>query len=244
MKPILLNILGEPIFSYPLLMGFGWGVGFNYSLSWWERNGLKKIDLWKIFLGSFLFGWIGAKLFFLVFSAPDKALDYSMEVNFWLGGGFVFYGGLIFSAAFASAYSKFSKNFSFRDLANLAPGLALGHAIGRIGCLLAGCCYGSHCDLPIGIVFKGVPRHPVQLYEAIGLALLFIVLREFLKKGKNEWVLIQYFVGYSAIRFVLEFFRGDAIRGEFFTLSTSQWISLSLITMTLVVLLGKRIRLR
>ncbi len=244
MRPILFHLFGEPVFSYPLLMGFGWGVGFNYSLGLWLKDGLQKSDLWKIFIGSFLFGWIGAKVFFLLFSAPDRALDYSVEVNFWLGGGFVFYGGLVFAALFALTYAFLVKSTKVSDLANILPGLSLGHALGRIGCLLAGCCYGNHCDLPIGIVFRGVKRHPVQLYEALALVILFFVLRELLKKRKKAQTLIAYLFGYSAIRFFLEFFRGDEIRGAYLNLSTSQWVSIVLILITLSVTVLTKTRRR
>lgn len=229
MKPILFHLFGDPIFSYPLMMGFGWGVGLNYSMLMWERDDLKRSDLWKIFLGTFLFGWLGAKLFFLIFSAPDKALDYSTEVNFWLGGGFVFYGGFLFAAAFAYLFTRFSSNLNPLLLANLTPGLAIGHALGRVGCLLAGCCYGDHCDLPIAISFKGVNRHPVQLYESISLVILFFLLRSLLKAKKKREALITYLGGYGLIRFTLEFLRGDAIRGSYMHLSTSQWVSIILV---------------
>lgn len=236
MKPILFHIFGEPIFSYPLLMGLGWGVGFNLTQYYWDKFNLKKSDLWMLFLGTFLFGWIGAKVFFLIFSAPDRALDYSREVNFWLGGGFVFYGGFIFSALFALIYTFYKNSIAPVDLAVITPGLALGHAIGRLGCFLAGCCFGSHCDLPIGISFKGEVRHAVQLYEFACLLGLFYLTKRFLNKKRFDLALVTYLVGYGAVRFVLEFFRGDDIRGLFYGLSTSQWTSLLII----VVVLGIR----
>lgn len=239
MRPILFHIFGEPIFSYPLMMGFGWGVGLNYSMMVWERDGLNKTDLWKIFLGTFLFGWLGAKLFFLIFSAPEMALDYSTEVNFWLGGGFVFYGGFILAATFAFIYTKISTNLDFLSLASLTPGLAIGHALGRVGCLLAGCCYGDHCDLPIAISFRGEDRHPVQLYESLSLVILFFVLRALLKNKSKKEALIAYLGGYALIRFFLEFFRGDAIRGAYMNLSTSQWVSIVLFVFAVVIYLQK-----
>lgn len=214
-------------------MGLGWGIGFNLTQSYWQKCNLKKSDLWLLFIGTFFAGWIGAKVFFLAFSMPDRAIDYSKEVNFWLGGGFVFYGGLIFSALFALVFSFFKKSLGVVDLAVITPGLTIGHAIGRLGCLLAGCCYGSHCDLPIAIRFKGELRHPVQLYEFFGLALLFILLRKWVKEEKLSSALNGYLLGYASLRFVLEFFRGDEIRGVFDGLSTSQWISIVLIVLVL-----------
>lgn len=237
MKPILFHLFGEPVFSYPLLMGFGWGVGFNYSALLWKRQGLANKKLWQLFIGSFIFGWIGAKVFFLIFSAPDMALNYGREVNFWLGGGFVFYGGLVFAALFSLLFIRLNMNSKYELLGLITPGLAIGHAIGRVGCFLAGCCYGDHCDLPIGVLVKGISRHPVQLYEVAGLVLIFLILRKLVLKKELKESLLLYPIGYSLLRFALEFFRGDAIRGLYAGLSTSQWVSILIVLVSSIIFL-------
>lgn len=230
MRPILFDLFSQPIYSYPLLMGIGWGVGYNLSSLYWEKFKLsQKLLLW-FFLLTFFAGWIGAKVFFLIFSAPDKALYYGKEINFWLGGGFVFYGGFIFALFAAIGFVTWAKELKLEHLGLITPGLALGHAIGRLGCFLAGCCYGDVCDLPEPLHFLHIERHPVQLYEVIGLIVIYIVLRkQILKKYDLNKVIATYLFGYALLRFLNEFLRGDAIRGLYYGLSTSQWVSVVLL---------------
>ncbi len=232
MKPILFHFFHEPIYSYPLLMGLGWGMGYNVTLSLWEKCGLSSKILKIYFFISFIMAWVGAKIFFLIFSMPEKATDYSLEVNFWLGGGFVFYGGLVFAGLFSLAFFKINRQLKIKHLGLITPGLALGHAIGRLGCFLAGCCFGKQCDLPFAVFYKGLNRHPVQLYEAICLILIFLMLKEVWKRKQSATLLgIFYLVSYGVLRYGLEFLRGDLIRGIYFGQSTSQWISLFMIAL-------------
>lgn len=230
MKPILLNLFGSPIYSYPLLMGIGWGVGYNLTSLYWEERRLPQKSLIILFLITFIFGWIGAKVFFLLFSTPDKILDYGKEVNFWFGGGFVFYGGFLFALLSATVFLWRSRDLKISDMAIITPGLVIGHSIGRLGCFLAGCCYGDVCDLPgLKHLFHN-HRHSVQLYEAFGLILLYVILRKGIKRKVSDFKVISfYFWGYAVLRFINEFFRGDEIRGIYFSLSTSQWISVFLV---------------
>lgn len=230
MRPILFEIFGQPIYSYPLLMGIGWGVGYNLSSLYWEEKGHSQKQLAWFFLLTFIAGWIGAKVFFLIFSAPDKVLYYGKELNFWFGGGFVFYGGFLFALLAALFFVLKSKNLSIDSLGLIVPGLTLGHAIGRFGCFLAGCCYGDICELPESLHFLHLERHPVQLYEVVGLFVLYIIHRRQIKKNINmNFVIATYLLGYGSLRFLNEFLRGDAIRGVYFGLSTSQWVSLFLL---------------
>ncbi len=105
--------------------------------------------------------------------------------------------------------------------------MPLFHAFGRVGCFLAGCCYGKKLERTITIL-NGIrlERIPIQLIEAIFEFLLFIILTVIRKKDDNVNILRIYLMSYSAFRFLDEFFRGDEIRGIFFGLSTAQWISL------------------
>lgn len=239
MKPILFHLFQEPIYSYPLMMGLGWGIGFNITLSLWLESKKKLSDLLILFLGTFLFGWIGAKVFFLIFSMPERAIDYAKEFNFWFGGGFVFYGGLVGALIFASIFTQVKRNLAFSDLGLITPGLAIGHSIGRLGCVLAGCCYGSQCDLPIAIVVKGVGRYPVQIFEIVGLIFLSLLLFKIIKTDRTKAGPL-YLIGYSIIRFINEFFRGDEIRGIYSNLSTSQWVSLLLFILGIFLLRKKQ----
>jgi phosphatidylglycerol:prolipoprotein diacylglycerol transferase len=218
-------------------MGLAWGVGYYLTQYLFEKNHEKTSGLLKLFLGIFVTAWLGAKVFFLFFSSQHKIYQYLYADYFWLGGGFVFYGGLIFGLAFYLLYSLYFKKFNFEKSYLLVPGLIFGHAIGRLGCFLTGCCYGSQCDLPWKVFMDGEYRHPVQLYEAFALFVLgYFSLKWIQKKKTNFEIITKYLLYYSIIRFIVECFRGDEVRGIFwFSLSTSQLISVAIFASVIVL---------
>lgn len=218
-------------------MGLAWGVGYFLTQHLFDKYKEDSVSLFKLYVGIFISAWIGAKIFFLLFSSQNKMSQYLYADAFWLGGGFVFYGGLIFGLIYFLVYSLWLKKFNFQKSYLLVPGLAFGHAIGRIGCFLTGCCFGSQCDLPWAVSMSGHARHPVQLYEAIALFILgYFALKGIQKKQSNLLLITNYLLAYSLVRFGLEFYRGDEIRGVFWLgLSTSQIISLGLFLITLAV---------
>jgi phosphatidylglycerol:prolipoprotein diacylglycerol transferase len=222
MKPILFSLFGEAVYSYPLLVGASWGLGYSLAKSNWsaQLGDEKKFNI--IFVGAFISAWIGAKVFFLLFSMPAEQMKFAKEVSFWLGGGFVFYGGLVFALLFMLIAMKLL-SIKVIKMAVLIPPLFIGHALGRVGCFLAGCCFGKQCSLEF------IDHHPVQLYEAASLLALYFISNYFLNKRKSyELTLLSYLWGYSLVRFILELFRDDKVRGIHFGLSTSQWTSLAL----------------
>lgn len=223
-------------------MGLAWGIGYYLTQYLFEKNNEDSSSLFKLYVGVFISAWIGAKVFFLLFSAQHKIYQYLYADYFWLGGGFVFYGGLIFGLIFYLIYSLWLKKFNFQKSYLLVPGLIFGHAIGRVGCFLTGCCYGSQCDLPWAVKMDGEYRHPVQLYEAIALFCLgYLTLKWIKRKKTNLYIITSYLLVYSTVRFIIEFFRGDEIRGVFWlSLSTSQLISLGLFIVALIVKYKRR----
>ena len=104
--------------------------------------------------------------------------------------------------------------------------MPLFHAFGRIGCFLAGCCYGKKLSTPIVIGTIEFARIPVQIIESMAEFILFIVLFILSKKNRDIDLLRIYLVIYAVIRFADEFLRGDKIRGIYGGVSTAQWISL------------------
>ncbi|MBT3236843.1 MAG: hypothetical protein HN353_12885 [Bdellovibrionales bacterium] len=243
MYPILLQWHDIIIYSYPLLMGLSWGVAFQLSRWLLQRQEQSERGLTGIFIGAFIFAWLGAKALFLLYSAGNDFQTYLGSPVFWLGGGFVFYGGLILASLFILIYSNLLKRFDHNNLYLLIPGLMVGHGIGRIGCFLAGCCFGQQCRLPWAIELHGAMRHPVQLYEALSLLLMSIpILYLILVKRWSNWSIIAlYFTLYSLVRFFLEFFRGDIVRGVHAgALSTSQFISLAVIILVGLIFLRRK----
>lgn len=202
-------------------MGLGWGVAYQIFFA---KAQVPTKYAQVLFWGIFLSAWVGSKLFF--YFNTDAAQFSLSEVSFWTGGGFVFYGGLIASILFLSIYKLVKLPLNAETLWAMIPALTLGHAIGRVGCLLAGCCYGAVTDWWWGINLHGSHRHPTQVLESLGLfGLAFFIL----KFRRHHLALSIYCLGYGILRFAVETLRGDEIRGAWGVLTPSQWISAILI---------------
>ncbi len=224
-------------------MGLAWGIGYYLTDSIFYKKKINQVNLIHLFIGLFASTWIGAKVFFLIFSSNNQFYSHLNSESFWLGGGFVFYGGLIFGLIFYMIYSLILKKFPFQYTGYLSPGLVFGHAIGRFGCFLAGCCFGRQCDLPWAITVHGQSVHPVQLYESLGLVIIGLVMLKLIKSAINAYSILGiYLLSYSILRFTIEFYRGDVVRGVYQnTLSTSQIISLVLFLIGAALVIGKRL---
>jgi len=182
----------------------------------------------------------GSLLYSAVTYSPEEILRLLRAGNITalLGGGLVFYGSLV-AGFFGLLWGSRIAKAGIKDvMLCLLPSMPLAHAIGRIGCFLAGCCYGAPTDPRIGVAFPapvtdapaGVPLLPVQLVEAALNFLLCALLLRHTASRRDAWGSLWLYGGlYSGFRFVLEFWRGDGARGAWSGLSTSQWISLALI---------------
>jgi phosphatidylglycerol:prolipoprotein diacylglycerol transferase len=170
-------------------------------------------------------------------------------VNLVRVGG-VFYGGLILAVVVALWYIQRIGLPLWTTCDVFAPGIALGHVIGRLGCLFAGCCYGKETDVPWAITFTNPfayentgtplnrPLHPTQLYEAGAEAIILVLLLATERRGRpfpgrTFWL---YMLLYAISRFVIEFYRGDP-RGMIFMFSTSQFISVLLAPLAVIMLI-------
>ncbi len=191
---------------------------------------------------------IGAKVLFILVSI-DLIVEYNLTFIEILKGGFVFYGGLIGGAIALYLYCKIFKLPLLPYFSTCSVVVPLGHAIGRIGCFFAGCCYGIEYDGFLSHVYKssinpltpiGVPLLPIQLIEAVILLIVFfVVIYQYLKNPNSYASTVTYALSYAIARFVLEFFRGDAERGLILYLSTSQWISILIIAFIAIKLINK-----
>jgi phosphatidylglycerol:prolipoprotein diacylglycerol transferase len=216
-------------------MGIGWGIAYQLFFA--------KVDIPTkfaqiLFWGIFISAWIGSKVFFYL---TTENLDQSLltEASFWTGGGLVFYGGLIFAALFIGLYKLLKLPITQFSLWCMLPALTAGHAIGRIGCLLAGCCFGKETDLWWGIELHGAHRHPTQALESFGLILLTLF---FLKAKPSIKNFSLYFIGYGVIRFGIELLRGDQIRGLWGVFTPSQWASIILILVGMILIIVNKSR--
>lgn len=202
------------------------------------------------FLGAFA----GAKLLYLLINIKELFAEFeylfsktSAFVEKYFLSGFVFYGGLYGSFAAAYLYARHEGISVSRAFQYLLPMFPLVHGFGRIGCFLMGCCYGRASESAIAIAFEnspvapnGTPLIPVQLIEAGAEFLLFALLVILQKKTSGDKMCLLYLGVYSAIRFTLEFFRGDEYRGSVGVLSVSQFIAL--VTIAGVIVLSIKMR--
>ena len=197
-----------------------------------------------------LFGLFGAKLMYVFVTYDLSDLSYIIKNRLWsalIDGGQVFYGGLLGGVLGALLGAKIASVWSLlpQYIRAIVPSIPLAHAIGRVGCFFAGCCYGAPCNGPLCVRFplSGVYQtvFPIQLVESFLNVIIFIILLVFDRKRKDPWRLLAlYLLVYAVTRFVLEYFRGDAIRGFAAGLSTSQWISLALILVGIILFLPSK----
>ncbi len=240
MLPILLETPNFILYSYPLMFGLAWGIGYQILLAYQTELKLTTIKIYLLLLTMFTSSWIGAKLFFLFTLPENSRVELLNESSFWMGGGLVFLGGLIF-ALIAFYIWKRVTHFPMKLAFPMLLALVWGHAVGRVGCLLAGCCYGNTTTLPWGIHLHGDVRHPTQAYEIILLILIALFLVRNYKKHLDVMVsLSYYFVFYGLGRFLIEFVRGDDIRGLWGPFTPSQWIGITMVAFGLLGLKYKK----
>lgn len=209
MCPELVRIGSLTVYSYGVLIAAGCLIGAGVAVHRAPQVGLERRRVLDLCLLGVVAGLVGAKLFSLW---ENRSL--SLE-----RAGLVFWGGLIGGAAGLLAASLWVRAPFWRLADLLMPSLMLGLAFGRVGCFLAGCCWGLPTDLPVGVTFApsspagrtGRAVHPTQLYEAAACVILFLMLsaiwrRHRTSEGRTFWwgVLL-----YSAWRFPVEFLRGD-----------------------------------
>lgn len=230
-----------PTYSLSAIIGFVTGVTFAALAG---RNASEKTET-AIYL--YVFGALGALLgakslyLFEVFPALIRDFhflldDFAYFYREFFAGGMVFYGGLFGAIAAVFAGARFFERPASGFYPLLLPAMALFAGFGRIGCFLAGCCYGKETTSWIGVSFsaspyapQGVKLIPTQLLEAGFDFVLFVVIIVLTRSHLQKLTLSIYLLSYAIFRFFLEFFRGDVERGIYAGLSISQWISLGVI---------------
>lgn len=178
---------------------------------------------------------MGSKFLFVLTKLPVIVDQFSVvkTMNIIIESGFVFYGGLFGAIGGLYIFAKiFKKNVKgLLDLVSI--GFAVFHVFGRIGCFMAGCCYGREAGWGFPMSHSpGILRVPVQLIESICLIGIIIIILIVEKRMRLYEYSFYIYIGlYASCRFAIEFFRGDAIRGIWWCFSTSQWISLFILLM-------------
>ena len=218
MHPILFRIGSFTIYSYGAMLVVALLVviqGSAYAVRKFPAS-LRAISPEQVVdccSCSLLGGILGARLFYVILYWSWFAQAPQSILAIWQGG-LVWYGGLFGGGLAAWLYIRAQRLDGWRVADQLVPFLTLGHAIGRLGCFLNGCCYGKPTSSWCGIVFQGqsVPVLPVQLFESAGLFALFVFLRALQRPSilqRPARLFGVYLVCYATLRFGLEFLRGD-----------------------------------
>lgn len=231
-----LSIFNLIIPMYPLCVAIGFLIGT--AVLYWDYRKLEIEDKHIFPLMCFVEAGVivGGKLLFLLVNI-QKLPKYFHKFGFFglfSKTGYVFYGGLFGGVLAIWIFSKIYKQLFTESLMYVFAVTPLIHAFGRIGCFCSGCCYGIKYNGFLNVYMNNVRRFPVQLLETSLLLFLFVILQFFLLQ-KRKYIIELYFLGYGLIRFICEFFRGDAARGFIGTLSISSWISLLCVVISCVI---------
>jgi phosphatidylglycerol:prolipoprotein diacylglycerol transferase len=229
--------------TYGVLVATAFLVALWLAARLARRSGLNADLVTNLGVWVALAGLVGAKLaMFLVdfdyyWERPGEIFSLAT-----LQAGGVFYGGLVAALLVGFFYLRSRQLPALKTMDVFAPGIALGHAIGRLGCFAAGCCWGVECQRPWAVTFTNpeahrlvgvplhVPLHPTQLYEAGAETLIFLILyRGFHRPHRDGAIIGWYLIFYPAARFLIDFFRHYDQPNPFGgPLAATQWVALAL----------------
>ena len=255
MYPLLFDLGFVNIYSYGVILGGAYLLALWYALQRARRAGLDGQRIVDLGLVGIFSAVIGAKLMLVVVDFDRYVADPSQLMGVLQAGG-VFYGGLLLSVPMCWWYIRRHRLPLWTTCDLFAPGIALAQGAGRMGCLLAGCCFGRPTEAPWGITFSstlaaaasgtplGVALHPTQIYESAAVLLILGVLLAGERRwrafpGRTFWT---YLLLYGVARMVIELYRGDPRGMVFDALPTSQFVSALIVPASIVMLvrLGRR----
>lgn len=226
MHPILFEIGTFTVRSYGALVALSFLISFYLLHGEAKRKNFYPDKIPDMTLAMLIFGIIGARLLHVAVNL-DYYKSHSSEIALIWRGGLAVYGGILFAIIAGWAFAVKNKIPFLKTSDLVVPYVALGQSIGRIGCFLNGCCFGRD-------------DHPVQLYAALALLSVFVILRlAGQKRHRPGFIFGLYMVLYTAQRFAIDFLRGDTPR-YLFGLTVSQLISVALFFTGLVFLVRKK----
>ena len=217
MLPVLFKFDGIALHTYGILLASGFLMAVLLAVREARRVGIDPNRIMDLSFYVLVAAIVGSLVFYVITNWGEFRDDPVSVVFFWRGG-LVFYGGLIFAFAAGLWYVR-NNRLPFRRLADLtAPSIALGQALGRLGCFAAGCCFGAPASVPWAVTFRdpeslapqGVPLHPAQLYESAAAFAIFFILRRMRLNPKYEGKIFWFYLFfYSTSRYIIEFYRND-----------------------------------
>lgn len=243
MKNELFTIGKFTIHGYGLMIAIGIIAAYLLAEYRARKQELDSNHIFPLLVVGVGFGLVGAKVLYYITILDEIIRNPRIMLN--IADGFVVYGGIIAGILAGYIYCRIKKVSFFRYLDLIVPSVALAQGFGRLGCLLAGCCYGVETHGTCAITFtesafapNGVPLVPTQpissIFNFANFAVLCLIASKGVKPGK---VSACYLLFYSVGRFIIEFFRGDLERGAVGVLSTSQFISIFVAVFAVVLFL-------
>jgi len=240
MYPHLLEIGPFSLRTYGLMVALGFLVGYGVARREFERHGLMVELVDKVVLVLMVGGILGARLFYAFQIGRAHILEDPLSFFRLWEGGLVYYGGFLVAVGVLILYAR-NKDVPFLALIDsLVAPLFIAHALGRLGCFAAGCCYGRPTDSFLGVTYSdplslaptGLPLLPTQLFSALVILILFLGAQVISRRGHRPGMLLVYYVfSYGSFRFLIEFLRDDFRGAVLAHLHPSQWISLGLLLM-------------
>ena len=242
MKVEFFHIGPFTVYGYGLMIAIGVVLAFLVAEKRAPGKGLNADQVFNLGIWCLIGGIIGAKLMYYIVEFPQILKDPSILWHF--SDGFVVYGGIILGILTGYLYCRKKKLVFIKYFDLVMPSIALAQAFGRLGCLMAGCCYGRETDSWFSITFQespfapnGVALIPTRIMSSVADFLNFAILLVVAKKAKSDGqVAGMYLILYSIGRFFLECFRGDP-RGSVGVLSTSQFIAIFILAVGIAVYL-------
>lgn len=256
MHPILFSLGPLTIYSYGVMLALAFACGIWFATRQAKKEKVPANTILDISLVALITGIIGARIFFVLLNLDYYSGHPFESIMFWQGG-LVYYGGIILGALCAVLFLKVRRLDIWRVVDICAPSLAIGQALGRIGCFLNGCCFGrpvswgikfppgsmaSYEQFSQGLIKSvneySLPVHPTQLYSSFNALIIFLILVMVRRKkrfnGKLFWL---YLLLYAITRFGIEFLRGDD-RGPIFfgSYSISQLIGVGVFILALLMI--------
>lgn len=235
MHPILFSLGPLTLKTYGLAVALSFWTAYWIIQKHFQKNNVNAAIADRFLFLAIVAGLLGSRVLYLAANPDDWK-----EFFFVWRGGLSYFGGLLGAGGAILIYAV-KKKIPLTILGDaLALALPLAHAIGRLGCLAAGCCWGNPTKSKIAIIFTnpqcvlpqellGIPLHPTQIYEALAEIFVFLLLFKFREKQKGL-LLGFYLILYGALRFLIEFIRGTAlIEPHFFGLTFTQGVILTLV---------------
>jgi phosphatidylglycerol:prolipoprotein diacylglycerol transferase len=240
MFPRLFQIGGFSLPTYGVLVAIAFLTALGMASRFAKQRGLNSEKIVNLGVYCALMGMLGAKLLMIALDPEFRSHPGEIFSLATLQSAGIFFGGFVLAFVFAMLYMKRQKLPVLATCDIFAPGVAIGHGIGRLGCFAAGCCWGRPTHLPWAVTFTnqdattgvplGIPLHPTQLYEAFAEGIIcFVLVRMLGREHRDGAVIGMYLALYGLVRFGVEFLRmhdaSNPLGGPF---TLEQWISLAL----------------